>query len=135
IISNIIFYSVYLRKMIEANLYRSHPSLSNLNEILSNNVIHFNIILAGIIFVLMTAVYLILISRIRRFFKILQNNIKIGTQTGTKNLISADMPVEFSEFNSVFRNFLEESARRQMREKQSITKIKEQLMRGVVDSS
>jgi hypothetical protein len=105
VIANLIYYSRNLRALLEANLYRSHIEISNLTEVISENVIRFNLMLAALSLILAIVFYAFIRQRTRLFFSRLTEAMHTRMSRTSGEWPEVNLSREFQEFDVILKEF------------------------------
>ncbi len=103
--ANIIYYLTHLKDRLEANMFRSHISISNLNELLAGDVIRFNLLLAVVCGLLVLAFYSFVRLRLNGFFGKLQR-LLASRRKYTGNPEPMEISREFYDIDRVMGEFI-----------------------------
>ncbi len=125
-VANIFYSSIFLKKEVESNLYRSRIVISNVNEIIVNNVAVFNIFML-IIMILLSFVFYYLVRRrvVKYFINELQKSLYMRKKCVIKEKLNIELPEEFYELNKVLAEFFSFVDRRLKAENEIITMLEE----------
>lgn len=133
VIANIVFYLTYLKGKLEGNMFRSHISISNLNEILAGDVIYFNILLAVISLFLVLIFYTLVRLRLDSFCKKIKQAIfsrQEQAEDAQKEQEPLQIPEAFYEIDRVMGQFFQYTDRKLEDEEKRIASLKELIKRA-----
>lgn len=121
--ANIVYYLTHLKDRLEENMFRSHISISNLNELLAEDVLYFNLLLAVVCGVLVLVFYSVVRLRLNAFFGKLKH-ILGARQKRTGEPVPVEISREFFEIDSVMGDFIQKVDKNRSDEDQQLNAIK-----------
>ncbi len=119
-LGNIIYLFMYLKDEVENNIYRSRFVISNVNEIIADNVISFNTGLLVMVVVLAGIFYFFVRRRITNYLKKLENALHARRHFESKKDLVCALPAEFADINEVLTDFFDSIDNRIAQEKEAI---------------
>ncbi len=123
--ANIVFYFTYLKGAVEANLFRSHISIGNVNEVIAGGIVDFNILLAILCFVLVILFYVFTRWKLRSFLEKVKQ--VLSACRSPRELVPGErlLPRHFQEIDHVMEDFTRHVTQKSSEEELRIQKIKE----------
>ncbi len=123
VVANIIYYLTFLKGEIERNLFRSHISISNINEVIAGDVIGFNILLtvASLIFVLVF--YSLTRVKIKVFFEKIKKVLDTR-QNKKEEPFTFKVPERFYEIDKVLADFIQYTDKKHEEEEKQVASLK-----------
>ena len=123
-IGNILFLFLFLKKEVEDNLFRHRIVISNVNEIIVNNVTAFNVVLLIVTTLFAIVFYYLIRRRVRHFISGLEKVLHMKKSGAVPERIPPDLPSEFHELNDVLADFFTTVDMRLEAQKNAVTVLK-----------
>jgi len=127
VLSNFGYYVLHLRGLVEDNLYQSHMTITSLAEVLSHEVLRFNLILAGASVIAVVCFYLFIRIRIKSFFAVIKKSLQSRMDRPFEKSLPVSFKEEFAGIDRILQDFFKEADIRTEHDKQRLSTLKEKL--------
>ncbi|MCP4217817.1 MAG: hypothetical protein GY765_24460 [bacterium] len=105
VVANILYYFIHLKGAVEDNLFRSHIVIDNISQVIADDVLWFNVVVAGGTLILTMIFYFASRMRLRAFFYGTKKALSLRMGKGTKEDQPPVILKEFQEIDQVLENF------------------------------
>lgn len=122
---NVLYLLFYMKKQVEENLYRARIVISNVNEIIVDNVVAFNVVILAVIVLLAIVFYYLIRRRVKYFVLMLQKALFVRQGSDIVSKFETDLPIEFQDLSEVLTDFFRATDDRLQAQRQAMNSLQE----------